>query len=322
MRSLATKATAVLAVLGPFACGDSEQVEYREPVAQIDGEVLDASVVRMLAERDSIDEEQARERALETLRLAAAYRETLEAGSAEAVLIEPGRERQLRRSARARLWLEEDFEPKHEPKDLPGEIIEQNIGLRSVFHPEVHQLCQVIIQPAEKDPDTGRPRQAPDDEVWWEAASRYLEPIQQRLERYIPDPSTEPGCEFFGKVARRADDEKNEALALKIEQGGYAVCEREFWDEGFSDALCGKAPEPMWVGPFRTRFGLHLVAVVHISPENLPDDEGKRAYLREKMHPNWQKQAFGEYMERLRAKRTVRLGPGLRASKTGPAGEG
>ena len=312
----------ILATLGAAGCGDEDEVRYTEPVASIDGEVLDQSVVRMLAERDAVDESQAREHALETLRLAAAYREALEGGSAEAVLIEPGRERQLRRSALARLWLEEDFEPKHGLEDIPDELIEQNMGLRSAFHPEVHQLCQVIVQPAEKDPETGRRKLAPDDDAWWADAGAYLEPIEGRLKRYIPDPGTEPGCEFFGKVARRGDDEQDEDMFLKIEQGGYAVCQRESWDEGFSDALCGKAPEPMWVGPFRTRFGLHLAAVVHISPENLPDDAGKRAYLREKMHPTWQKQAFGEYMERLRAKRTVRLGPALRANKPGPAGEG
>lgn len=296
------------------ACGDPGRdttPRYGAPVAEVAGKTLDASVVAMIAERDDVDEATARERALDTLRLAADYEQAQAAQAAEAVLIDPAREAHLLRSARARLWLEEDFEPKHRPEDIPADLIAANMGKRAIFHPEVHAICNAIVMPAAVDDETGRHAMPPDDAAWWARARDYLQPIEAALRRYIVDPSTEPGCGLFGRVARMAAPESDEFF-LKVEQGGYTVCARDLWDPGFVDALCGLS-EPAWVDPFRTEFGLHFVVVLQITPANEPDDAGKKAFLRERMHTPWRQQAFGEYMERLRAKRTVRFAAGVGA---------
>jgi hypothetical protein len=310
-------AFAGVALVGCGGGGKDFSARYREPVAEIDGHVLDASVVEMIAERDELDEDAAKEKALETLRLAVAYEQARKEESAEFELIDPARETHLLRSARARLWLEEDFEPKHTPADIPADVIAANMNKRGVFHPEIYAICNAIVMPAEMDDENGRHALPPDDPQWWARAEEYMKPIEAALRQYIPDPGQEPNCKFFGKVARLAAPESDD-LYLKIEQGGFAACKKDRWDPGFVDALCGQK-ETGWIDGFRTQFGVHFVALLKIDPANEPDDEGKKAYLRERMHAPWQQEAFGEYMERLRAKRTVRYAAGVQESE-GAAG--
>jgi hypothetical protein len=292
------------------ACGDDQAVTYEHPVAQIDDRTLDASVVEMIAKRDDITKDEAKALALDQLRLAAAYEEEVAAQAAESVLIDPARQRHLLRSARARLWLTEDFEPRHGLDAVPKALIDQNIEKRDVFHPRIHWICMAIVMPAETD-DEGRHFTPPDDEQWWTRARALATTVEERLHRYIPKPQDEPNCDFFGQVARLGNPKTDEDLFLKIEASGLHVCARDRWDPLFVEAFCDKVDEPRWVEPFRTQFGVHVAAVIRIDESTQAEGDERRKYLREQLHPPWQAQAFSQYLERLRAKQTVRLAKGL-----------
>jgi hypothetical protein len=271
----------------------------------------------MVAEREGTDAERARRIALDRLRLAVAREQAVAQADPEAIPLDEARVRHLQRTALARLWLEEGFEPAHGPDAIPTAVLDENLDNRRWFHPQVHRLCQAIAVPAEKGAD-GRNVVAPDDPQWRARARAFLEPVRERLAWYLPDPSTERDCELFGRVARMSlPPERDPSLELRVEGGGFPVCARELWDPGFVDALCGKADAPGMVPPFETAYGVHLVAVLGIEPAREPDRAARREYVREQMFPAWRAAAFQDYLAQVRERRTVRLADGGAAAAAG-----
>lgn len=300
--------------LGGCKAGQRD-VEYTAPVTVIDGEVLDQSVIDMLARRHDISPEAARELAVSRLRLAAAARarnrEANDRTDEKVEAIDPERAALLRKTALARLALEEDFEAKHGPAAIPDDLIDANLERSVDFHPKVHFVCQVLVVPNETPPEGQALVFAPEDEAWWDGAEAFLGPLHDRMERYVPDPGAEPDCKRFLAITRAFPKlSEDEAYAFRGEGAVFEACARDQLDPGFVDALC-EVDGPGWHGPFRTAYGLHYAAVLKVADEFLPETDERRSYLRESMLDTWRAQKYPEYIERLRSERTVRVaGPG------------
>lgn len=316
MAPVLRRCAAGLLVLALGGCKAGQRdVEYSAPVAVIDGEVLDQSVIDMLAQRHDISPEAARELAVSRLRLAAAARARNRAANAvtdeQIRAIDPERESLLRKAALARLTLEEDFEAKHGPSAMPDELIDANLERSIDFHPKIHFVCQVLVVPNETPPEDQPLVFAPEDEAWWDGAQAFLGPLYETMERYVSDPGAEPDCERFLSVTRALPKlSPDETYAFRGEGAVFETCARDRLDPGFVDALC-EVDKPGWHGPFRTAYGLHYAAVLRVEDEFLPETSERRSYLRQSMLDAWRAQKYPEYIERLRSERTVRIaGPG------------
>lgn len=289
--------------------------EYEQPVTVIDGAVVDQSVIDMLTARHDISEQEAREMAVFRLRLArAAEKRTAEANAStdeDVASIDPERAELLRKTALARLTLEQDFEAKHGPEAIPENLVEANMERSIDFHPKVHFVCQVLVVPNEEPPEGQALVFAPEDEAWWEGAQGFLGPLYERMERYVPDPGAEPDCKRFLSITRALPKlSPDEAYSFRGEGAVFETCARDRLDPGFVDALC-EVDDPGWYGPFRTAYGLHYAAVLRVEDEFLPEPAARRSYLRDSMLDAWRAQKYPEYIEVLRNERTVRIaGPG------------
>jgi hypothetical protein len=287
-----------------------------EPVARVDDEVVDAAVVRMVAERDGVGQDEARERVADTLRLVAAAREDAR-GQAEPVpLVEPVRREHLERGARARVWLQEGFEADHQPDDIPDgdRMLEQAKATSKYIHPELHLVCQLVAVPTDaKTPEEAFAITA--DEAWMEKARVRFEAVAERVQRYV-GPTDPEACDLMTKLMR-FEQREGDGVTLRVEAQGFDL---DACSEKNADGSC-KTPTfvPEWVdkvraaeppgfiAPFRTRFGWHLVFVAEVLPAHQLDDPETLAWLRREIHPQWQREAFDEYIDRLREQRAVRI---------------
>lgn len=294
----------VLMGLVTAGCPTKAEHEPTFDVRSADASWIDDAVVREIASRDGVDLATARARAEDTLRLARARVRELERDDVELgplAELSPTQVDNLARTQLARTWLSEGFEPTHQSQDIPRDLVAQNLESPKYFHPRVHVVCNVMIVSSERD-TKGRIVEAPDDPAWRDRARHVLRPITSRLHAWLPDPATERSCKLLkqlvGEHERIYDDGR---LTLRIESGVMDVCRRDRWDEGFVDALCEPADSPGWYGPFDTRYGVHMVAVLSIKPETLPAAEERESILRDAMLNAWRTQMLDELLARDRA---------------------
>ncbi|MFV8756158.1 hypothetical protein ACNOYE_36880 [Nannocystaceae bacterium ST9] len=332
----------MVATLLLAGCGDDLELRGT-PSAVVGDEVLYQEVVDELSERESIDEDQARARAIETLRWVAARRAELAEHPEPPEHpddLDPARARQLERAAMVRLWLRERFEPSHRASDIPDSLIAQNLAdpnvVRRYFHPEVWVVCQVLIVPASKGAN-GR-NEAPPSEGepaarWQARAEQALAPFAARARRLESDLLAHSDCSLLARLAETSQREfpaaepdpsgapagpEAGALTLRYEQFGFAPSTSDSLDAGWVAKVTAE-PRPRLVGPFVSPFGLHLVLVAAIQPANLedgsrPSDELQRAReaeLRDQMLESWRADQLQLELRRARDDRGVRLAPEL-----------
>ncbi|PRQ04384.1 hypothetical protein ENSA5_07870 [Enhygromyxa salina] len=324
-----------LGLLG-LGCGDERERE-RDVVARVAGEgqelELERSVVELIAAREGVGEDDARERALATLRLVAARRAELAARDQPPEHpddLDPARREQLERAAIARLWLDEVFEPSHRAADIPQKIVDQNMAdpamTRRLFHPELWFVCQALVVPAEQSEGRNvKPPQLETDEAaalaWRAAAGEAFSPLVARVELLEPDLVADESCSVLGRIvgtSQRSFETPAGAVTLRFERFAFAPSEAESFDPAWVEAVTAR-PEPGVVGPFPSQFGLHLVIVSKIEPalladESMPADEllaAREAQLREELESAWQIEQLQQALAKARDRRVVRLSPEL-----------
>ncbi len=288
-----------LAVLA--GCGGRHE---GEALPLVGVEPVHPSVVAHVALRDGVDETTARARVLETLRLVAAARAEREDAEPD-----PSRASHLRRTALARLVLQEEFEAEHRAVDIPDDdplLVRARAPGRFV-HPRLHDVCQVIAMPQGVAPEDVATHTA--DPAWRARAEARLAPAARHLREVIAtdDPHA---CDL---IARDLPLEVREAdgIELKYERARFdldaCASPRE------ADGSCSKprfAPEwvaavregpvPGWRGPFTTQFGLHLALVQEVLPSFLPGDDDFEATVRAGIHREWQAAELVRWLAALR----------------------
>lgn len=300
--------------------GCGTQPTTPQPVARVGGVALDAAVVEHVAARDGLSPDDARARAVDTLRLVAAGHEQHD-GSRDPAASEglaPRRAEHLRRAARARLWLSERFEPEHRPQDIPDDeprLVRARQDPRLV-HPEIYVACQVVAQPP--DVESLDAKAAITGVLEWRAAAeRALEPVRARIERNVPVGDSE-ACSLIEReveLSGPAEDPRVEVsferaagfdLDACAEQDAAGACTQPRFDPAWTDrvrALAGVG----FSSPFFTRFGLHLVYVEQRLPAQPAGDPATEQRVRESVLDAWRAEAFALELEALGGARTVRM---------------
>jgi hypothetical protein len=332
-------ATSILLAPG---CGDDAERE-RDVVARVAGEGVELSLERdvldMLVTRDGQGEQEARAHALWTMRLVAARRAELaerEQPPTHPDELDPVRRDQLERAALVRLWLDEVFEPEHEAQDVPQRVIEQNLAdpslSRRLFHPELYFVCQALVVPAAKS--EGRHIEPPSDgeaaQQWRTAAEQAFAPFVARVTSIEPDLLATDDCSLLGRLVEASEktlETEAGAVTLRYEQFAFAPSEVETFDPGWvAEVMAGAArasatsgsPRSI-IGPFATRFGLHLVVVGKIEPARLADgslppaelEAARKEALRDEIEEAWRADQLLQTLAEIRDRRVVRLSPEL-----------
>ena len=299
-----------------LGCGDRRASKH-EVIATVEGEPLHAVVVEHVATREGISHEEAQRYASDVLRLVAAAR--MERGTDElAELSSPHRVAHLERAARARLWLETDFEPRHRAADIPADhaLLASARASTRLIHPRVHVVCQVIAMPPE-DLDAQSREAKASDPSWRARAQSVLDPAADRLRRHLPEGDAEP-CKLVRQWIA-FEQSSDESVRLRVEAGGFDLeacqgprtdgrCETPQFSPRWTEPV-SRAEGPGFLPPFFTEFGLHLVYVVDILPARSLDDPDTDTVLREQVHEAWQRERFAAYVQRLREKRAIRIAP-------------
>jgi hypothetical protein len=324
------------------ACGD-DVGRQRDVVAIIEGDgmelSLDREVVEMLKARDGLDEQQAQASALRTLRLVAARRAeiaTREQPPTYPDELDPVRRDQLERAALVRLWLDEIFEPAHEAEDIPQRFVEQKLATPSVsrrlFHPEVYILCQALLVPAAKS--EGRHIEPPSEgeaaQQWRTAAEQAFAPFIERVHRIAPDLLAADDCSLLGLLVGGSErtfsltgsitgQDQPSDVTLRFEQFGFAPSEPDSFDPEWVAAVTASGGAERIIGPFATRFGLHLVVIgkiepARLAPGSLPPAELQAARehaLRGEFEASWRAEQLQQTLAEIRDRRVVRLSADL-----------
>jgi hypothetical protein len=315
-------------------CGDDAERE-RDVVARVAGEGVELSlereVVEMLMARDGLDEPQAKARALWTLRLVAARRAELAAREQPPIHpdeLDPVRREQLERAAMVRLWLDESFEPAHEAEDIPQRVIEQNLAdpslSRRLFHPELYFVCQALLVPAATS--GGRNVEPPSEgvaaEQWRAAAEQAFAPFVRRVMSLAPDLLATDDCSLLGRLVGASEstlETEAGAVAIRFEQFAFAPSVVDTFDAGWVAEVTNAGPSERIIGPFATRFGLHIVVIGKVEPARLADGSlppaelqaAREQVLRSEIEQAWRADQLQRTLAEIRDRRVVRLAPEL-----------
>lgn len=288
-----------------------------QPVARVGGLVLDAAVVEHVAARDGLADAEARARAIDTLRLVAAGREA-HAADAEPRLA-PRRREHLVRAARARVWLEERFEPEHEPQDIPSDDpkLERARADPRLVHPEIYTVCQVVVEPPPEVTELEAKAVITSDPAWREAAQAALAPVLARIERNVPVDDTE-ACRLIEREVELSGKGSDPRLVVSFPRpGGFDLdaclepdaaggCSKPRFDPEWTEEVRAQAV-PGRSQPFFTRFGLHVVQVEQRLPAQPAGDPATEQVLREAVHDAWRAEALDRLLQELGRARTVRM---------------
>ncbi len=311
-------------------CGESRRTE-RDIVATIDTPAgaleLDQRVVEDIAAREKLDEGEARERALDQLRLVAARRVELderETAPEHPDDLDPARREHLERAALARLWLREVFEPAHAAGTIPERVIQQNLAdpslTQRLFHPTLWFVCQALIVPSDKGED-GRSIKAPTEgeagERWQADAGRAFAPLVARVEAVADELVANEDCSVLANIvgaSKREFESDSGGLTIRYERFVFAPSEAQNFDQTWVETVTERA-EPHVVGPFATQFGLHLVVVNRIEPASLPAGSmpadqlaaAREAKLRAELEQAWRADQLQRTLAEARDRRVVRL---------------
>lgn len=312
----------VLTCLLALGCREDRRAE-REVVARIeatDGELLlDRRVVEHLAAREGLSDAEALARGLDQLRWLAARR------AEHPDDLAPARRQHLERAAMVRLWLREVFEPAHTAANIPARVVAQNLADPTVtarlFHPELWFICQALIVPSEIGQD-GRASQPPGEgeaaERWRADAERAFAPLVARVAAVADELVDNPDCSLLGRIvaaSERSFETASGGLTIRVEQFAFAPSEvRNSFDGAWLEQVTAR-PDPRLIGPFPTRFGLHLVVLTKVDPAALPDGSlppaqlaaAREAALREVITPSWRADRLQQILTEARDRRVVRL---------------
>lgn len=291
-----------------------------QPVARVGGLVLDASVVEHVAARDGLSREDARARAIDTLRLVAAGREQHAAGRADpGPVLAARRTEHLVRAARARLWLTERFEPEHRPEDIPSDhpgLVRARQDPRLV-HPELYRVCQVVVEPPLDVTELSAKAAITSDPAWREAARAALAPVLARIERNVPVDDAE-ACRLIEREVELSGAGEDPRLVVSFPRpGGFDLdaclepddaggCSKPRFDPEWTAKVRAQAV-PGRSMPFFTRFGLHVVQVEQRLPAQPAGDPATEQALREAVHDAWRAEALDRRLQELGRARTVRM---------------
>jgi plasmid stabilization system protein ParE len=307
------------------SCGDKHRSE-RDVVASIEAPggalELDRRVVEHIAARDGVSETEARERALDQLRLVAARRAELAerpTPPAHPDDLDDVRREHLEHAAMVRLWLDEVFEPAHTAATIPKRVVEQNLAdpnlTRRLFHPELWFVCQALIMPRETNV---RPPSEGEAAAAWQAdAGRSFAPLVARIEPIQDDLIGDQTCGAFGRIvgaSEREFESQSGALVIRFEAFAFAPTEASSFDRTWVEQVTARA-EPRLIGPFSTQFGLHLVMVTKIEPAALADGSlppeqlaaAREAELRSELEEAWRADQLQRTLADARDRRVVRL---------------
>lgn len=306
-------------------------------MATIEGEgqtlSIDRRVVDMLMQRDGLDEDAALDQAMVTARLVAARRAELATRDQPPEHpddLDPARRNQLERAALVRVWLDDVFEPEHQADDIPRAIVAQNMAdpalSRRLFHPELYVVCQALLVPAALD-ENNRNVQPPSDpeaaQRWRAAAEAAFAPFVARVRQLEPDLLATEDCSLLGRQVGASErtfelTENLGPVTMRFERFGFAPSLVDDFDAEWV-ATVTAVRERSIIGPFPTRFGLHLVVIGSIEPAqladgSLPADElarAREAALRDEIQPQWQTDQLRQILAEQRDRRIVRLAPEL-----------
>lgn len=305
----------VVLLASSLGCTQTQSHRSEEVVARIDAEPVHASVVEHVARRDGLDLQAARLQVEDTLRLYAAARARQAETTEPEPLVTPRRREHLVRGAKARLYLEEKFEPDHRAEDIPADhdLMAQAAATSRLVHPRIHWLCQLVAKPTGLEGDALFERAK--DPEWMAKARARFEPVAERMRRYIPVGDAE-ACSMMKRMLRWETKEAD-GVTLKIDAQGFVL---DACLEKAEDGTCAKpqwAPEwteevermqaPGFAEAFQTRFGLHLVYLAEVADAQLLEDPGTDALLREAVLPAWRRGALRDLLAELRHKRAVKF---------------
>ncbi len=305
------------------ACG-GDAAPTPAAVARVGQLVLDAAVVEHIAARDGLSEAQARDRALDTLRLVAAARHEHEArGDDPGPTVAPMRAAHLRRGARARLWLQAHFEPAHRPQDIPDDdpmLVRARSSSRHV-HPALSTLCQVLVLPAAPADDPDAPASPDDprarDPQWQKAARDAVAPLLARIERNVP-PDDPEACSLIEREFALSEQPDDPRVRITFEGlGGFdldaclrerddGTCSERQFEPTWTEAVrAASAPGPL--PPLFTPFGLHLVHLQGTLPARLADDPATEQAIRAEVHDAWRARTLAAEIDRMGKAAGLRL---------------
>jgi hypothetical protein len=271
-------------------------------------------VIAMLAERDGLSPEAARESAVETLRWAAAARRARAPDTPE---LDDARRDHLRRTALGRLWLSDVFEPSHRAADIPADdpMIARARADPRLRHPEIVEVCHSIFVP-EDATDPAKTEITVADPRWRAKAVARASAFAEHVRRTVPfdDPAACGIMANGGAFEPKTGDD----VELRIEgRGGFDLraC-AETADDGTCTrtkfapewiAVIENGPIPGLRGPFFTRFGVHVALVTRVLPATPSEDPALLDHLREAVHDSWRARELGERLQSLRVEKAAQI---------------
>lgn len=277
-------------------------------------------MVRSVAQRDGISEEEATQHVRDVELLADAARAERDAMADPPPLVSEAREAFLRRGALARAWMDEVFEPEHgvEAIDDDDPILQKALASPVHARPELYRLCQLVAVPSGFDEDTEGLLAAAAAPKWKAAARARVQPVAQRLRRYVR-PDDAHACRLMSKLMRYEDRDDGE-VSLRVETKAFHLdacaqrsedgsCAQPRWATEWIEQVRPRT-EPGFGPLFESRFGLHLVFVVEVLPPAPRDDPATIAATREAILDSWRAAAFDDELEALRQRRAVRVAQG------------
>lgn len=286
---------------------------HRDADAFVGDLPIHAEVVAGVAARDGVTLAQARTQVADVLRWVQRRHERLgdDAGLA------PERATHLRRSALARLYLQEVFEPNHRASDIPAgdPLLARALVDPRHVHPTIHEVCQVVVGPPGKfDPET-TPKTT-EDPRWRAQASDRLAHLAEFAEEVVP-PGDPDACTLLARLRPFAPKDDDQIVVRVESAGGFDLdacaelaqdgsCEQpRFAPEWTSVVRDG--PVPGFRPPFFSRFGLHFVLVHAVLPAKSPDALGFTEEVRASVTPRWRAEAYAKLIEDLRTRAAVQI---------------
>ncbi len=277
----------------------------------------------MVAQRDGVSEAAARAHIQEVALLATAARAEQDGRVDPPPLLTEARERFVRRSALARLWMHDTFEPAHEVSDIPDDdpIFTRALASPKHVRPRLSMLCQIVAVPAGFDDRDAMLEQAKDAQ-WQATAKARIDAIADRMQRYVR-PEDPQSCRLMGKLMRY-EDKDDGVVKLSVESKAFNL------DACVREDLSGACLEPKWaaewvenvrpytepgfIPPFATRFGSHLVFLVQVLEPASADDPETVAATRAAVLGPWRAASYDRALEALRKKWAVKVVTGGGAS--------
>lgn len=279
-----------------------------EILAWVDQRPIYASVVRDIAKRQGIDQEQALSLAADTLRLYLSYQEQPSADEHR-----QDTERFLTLQGAVRVWLQDSFEPEHGPAQIPSDTVKETLEKVArkgrPFGPKLHGLCQIIVRPKDAQAQDDA-RSIPGFES---EARKLIADMDKNLRRALPELKAADRCKGFDQLTDLIAVDRPQNIVLKRE-ALLLDLKSKSWDSDFVEKV-RVADEPQLLPAFMTKFGLHLVFVSQVLPAHLaaqsdgsidPQTQREREQeMRDLMLLGWQSKQMKALLETLRKRELI-----------------